>query len=1043
MIRLRSLGECVIEVGERRIVPQQEVLFATLLVLILERGRWVSRSELAGLLYSSPASSLAKHSVRQILYKLKRLGVNLLLSQDAIYLAAADAFWDASPISIPDTDAFDSSAALSRGFLPGYTPRTVALQTFIDRARFTVDAELRRELASQLIKVRRLSQWNRVSTIATLLRDLDPLNEEAHLALAEALARTGSKEPAIRLLDTYLHEVNSTNSTLRLPASLLRRRISDTPAAEDVRRQSCDVPLIGRDEDIRQLGSRILEATTGRSTSTLIWGTQGIGKSRVLMELTRHAILEGAQHCSVKCKASNQDFPLAVVAELVEGIQALPGALGCAPSSLQRLRRLVTLPNDSTIPQWSPSTAPDWRLLASAFADLVEAVADECPLLLVLDDLHWIDQQSAHILQHVVRRVSEKPVAFLFTSRHRRPPPAFVEHSEGAPLAFPLCPLTLAESKRLVALLLGNHESDISDELVGLAAGNPLYLSELAAHCQRTGNSESLPDSIRSGIRNRILHLPASVQLVLVALCVLDRQCTQDRLETLLDMRGASLWKALAMLEHERFIEWADGRPVPAHEMIASTATSVISSDLRRMIHHRTATSLASDAQLSASSAVLWETSHHWKEAGNAGRAIESLCKCAENLSNLGLPLDAAELLEQARAMSPNPAHQRQLLEAQARALFIAGRYAKQLEVFAEVAALSERAGKVDVHTEAELQSFRARWRRNQDIDQLMVATHMCLQEETAAHDHRFAAARLALIFADNTYRQGWAKEIYTTAHRLLPKSSIEETERCELELLYHTNLGELDCGVQAAHVLLDSHASVLPNVRRVNALRYCSYTLHVAGEVSHAYALEEDAYSLAARLGFATIARFAADTLACRALQQDDIGKARDWLTRAAEWAARCDDTEGSDALQHVSARIALAEGNPEQARAAVAPDLMRISRDKIRRRQQGMLTYYARLHLAEDPESVSPAVWEQLEELHLVARGYGGQDGPTYALALGLIFCGQHLRARELVSDYLAYHRRERYAPPLALSALQCATKADIQHDVYLQRALLGFTT
>ena len=78
MIRLRALGRCVVEVGDQRVTPESDVLFALLLYMSSSVGRAVPRSELLELLWpeSSPAS--ARHRLRQALYQAKKLGVSLV-----------------------------------------------------------------------------------------------------------------------------------------------------------------------------------------------------------------------------------------------------------------------------------------------------------------------------------------------------------------------------------------------------------------------------------------------------------------------------------------------------------------------------------------------------------------------------------------------------------------------------------------------------------------------------------------------------------------------------------------------------------------------------------------------------------------------------------------------------------------------------------------------------------------------------------------------------------------------------------------------------
>src|SRR5688572_28455210 len=84
IVKLRALGQCMFEVGETRIGPEAELLFGTLLYLVLERGKRVPRAALVELLWPSVDADRGRHSLRQVLYKLRHCGVTL--RQDASFV---------------------------------------------------------------------------------------------------------------------------------------------------------------------------------------------------------------------------------------------------------------------------------------------------------------------------------------------------------------------------------------------------------------------------------------------------------------------------------------------------------------------------------------------------------------------------------------------------------------------------------------------------------------------------------------------------------------------------------------------------------------------------------------------------------------------------------------------------------------------------------------------------------------------------------------------------------------------------------------------
>src|SRR5437764_14069953 len=103
------------------------------------------------------------------------------------------------------------------------------------------------------------SEWVEVERNATRLLRFQPYNEEATLALAEAYAMRGGKLQAMEILDRYLSEVGTGPTDLRVPATVMRRRIADRmhPRVESIAGQS---PLIGRGAEMERLAGLLDKA---------------------------------------------------------------------------------------------------------------------------------------------------------------------------------------------------------------------------------------------------------------------------------------------------------------------------------------------------------------------------------------------------------------------------------------------------------------------------------------------------------------------------------------------------------------------------------------------------------------------------------------------------------------------------------------------------------------------------------------------------------------------------------------------------------------
>jgi DNA-binding SARP family transcriptional activator len=141
LIRVRTLGQNVIEVGSASIRPDAEVIFATLLVLCAERGRRVEREAIIDLLWPRESVARRKHNLRQVLYKIRQLGVDTGAARETVSIAKGDVWLDFEDATARDARQAvkDLGPALARipgarSLPPRVTPRDeVALRALTKR----------------------------------------------------------------------------------------------------------------------------------------------------------------------------------------------------------------------------------------------------------------------------------------------------------------------------------------------------------------------------------------------------------------------------------------------------------------------------------------------------------------------------------------------------------------------------------------------------------------------------------------------------------------------------------------------------------------------------------------------------------------------------------------------------------------------------------------------------------------------------------------------------------------------------------------------
>src|SRR5688500_4741238 len=116
--------------------------------------------------------------------------------------------------------------------------------------------------------------------------------------------------------------------TIGLPAKILRTRIAERLTDQRYAMIS-EQHFVGRESSMEFLQGLLRDAKRGAGSAAFIWGEPGIGKSRLVQELTQVAALDDAQIVSTKCHPSDTSRPLSAFADFVPLLKTLPGALGC------------------------------------------------------------------------------------------------------------------------------------------------------------------------------------------------------------------------------------------------------------------------------------------------------------------------------------------------------------------------------------------------------------------------------------------------------------------------------------------------------------------------------------------------------------------------------------------------------------------------------------------------------------------------------------------------------------------------------------------
>ncbi len=371
------------------------------------------------------------------------------------------------------------------------------------------------------------------------------------------------------------------------PPVTLRGRSSPTevwlavaPVQRRQTEQADTTPLIDREHELSLLVNALHRAMRDRTPQLVtVFGRAGIGKSRLVRELLRHAdrlIDDPVAWRTGHCPPFGENVTFAPLADIVK---AEAGILDTDPAATAE-RRLVDTVAEIVSPAEAERLAEALRPLVglpatklpaeeakSAWRRFFVARAARRPTVLVFEDLHWADEAMLRFIEVLGASARDVPLLLLCTAR-----PELIDRDPswagtiGGSLTITLPPLRTTGITSLFAHLFGQStftEAALAS-LVELADGNPLYAQEyvrmlverggLRGWSLDDGRDLPMPDSVHAVIANRVDLLEAGDRTVLLAAAVVGMQFWPGAVAAALGRPVESVERALRRLEQRQFV---------------------------------------------------------------------------------------------------------------------------------------------------------------------------------------------------------------------------------------------------------------------------------------------------------------------------------------------------------------------------------------------------------------------------------------------------------------------------------------------------------
>ncbi len=372
-----------------------------------------------------------------------------------------------------------------------------------------------------------------------------------------------------------------------------------------------DAPFVGRADDLELL--RLVYRRTVRERVpelVLITGEAGIGKTRMVAELVRS--LSRDEPCPEVLQGRNLPYgrgiALWALAEIVRdaagarsgdsvgdvraALERRLGGLG-APDAAEVAASLAAVLGES-----EPDTDAE-EALRRGWRRMIALLAAARPLIVVLDDAHWADDEVLELVEEVAFRLEDAPLLAICTAR----PEMLERHADFGRAGrnvtqIELRPLQLDAATEMAASLLPASAARLARRVAEASGGNPFFVEEIARSIVgEGGDARRLPDTVQAAISARLDLLPPAEKRTLQHAAVLGQRFTQELLAGLMGEEPTEALEALAQKALVQELLVSDpGRWNFRHTLIRDVAYSSLPRAERARLHERVAEALAAGA---------------------------------------------------------------------------------------------------------------------------------------------------------------------------------------------------------------------------------------------------------------------------------------------------------------------------------------------------------------------------------------------------------------------------------------------------------------
>jgi class 3 adenylate cyclase/predicted ATPase len=435
--------------------------------------------------------------------------------------------------------------------------------------------------------------------------------------------------------------------------------------------RSADVlPMVGRDQELALVLERWGMAEQGEGQGVLLIGEAGIGKSRIVRALMDELADRPHTRIRYNCSPYYADSALWPVVqqltraagiaredatgEKLEKLESLLVPADDAPNTPALLANLLGLEAEHRYGRLDMGPQEVRARTLQALVAQLAAVADRQPVLMTLEDAHWVDPTTLELIEHSLDRIGDTRVLMVLTSRPDNQP-ELAAHPHVTRLT--LNRLGRSGVEAIVDELSPEKKlpADVVDAIIARTDGVPLFVEEVTKAALETGET-TVPASLHDSLMARLDRIPDVKEVAQIASCI-GREFDYPLLAEIIDLPQSVLDEALDRLAGTALI-FRRGRPPDAtytfkHALVQDTAYASLLRSRRRQTHNRIARALegGDDEHGSVAPELI---ARHLTEAAEIERAVpywrragSDAVRRSADVEAIGHLSQALELVEQ------------------------------------------------------------------------------------------------------------------------------------------------------------------------------------------------------------------------------------------------------------------------------------------------------------------------------------------------------------------------------------------------------------